>query len=289
MSFTFKEYQHLIADQKFNDAFDYRCRNVPKILYKYFELLDNQFCRESITNNCEKIKQKNEREFQALENGLVWMPTFNNLNDPFEFKAVYLDKKSLEEQGWQIGEIERLLNGIKTLFLLTSFSENLTNNMPMWTHYANNHKGFCIEYRTINPKYIYPISYEAEKIAIASSLTQMITKFISYGGSNIPKNDPELRYYYYIMYHMSIMKHKSWEYEKEYRAIYYNLRAQNSGDLVSLSDLGLEAAKIYIGVDCSKENKNRLLHIAQKLKCEIHEMFLDESEPLFELRYRLFS
>jgi len=51
----------------------------------------------------------------------------------------------------------------------------------MWAHYANNHKGFCVEYRITNPKHLYPISYEAERVAIASSITKMIAKFLSYG------------------------------------------------------------------------------------------------------------
>jgi hypothetical protein len=289
MCFSFKEYLRLISNQKYDEAFEYRCINVPKIIFKYFGLLDNQICQESTTRSCEKIKEKNERKFQALEDNLLWMPTYNNLNDPFEFKALYLNKQSLEVQGWQISGLERLLNGIKGLFLLACFSENLTNNMPMWAHYANNHKGFCVEYRITNPKYLYPISYEDERIAIASSITQMISKFSSYGEKKIPENDPELRIYFNIMYHMTIMKHKSWEYEKEYRAIYFNLKAQKSGDIVPLSELGLKVLRIYVGAECAEENKKRLLHIATKLDCEIKEMYLYEYEPSFELRFQALS
>ena len=289
MNFNFKEYFKLISEQKISEAFEYRCKNIPKILFKYFELLDDQQCPESTTNSCEKIKEKNERKFLALENNLLWMPTFNNLNDPFEFKALYLNKQSIEEQGWQASELERLLKGIKGLFLLACFSQNLTNNIPMWAHYANNHKGFCIEYRIINPKYVYPISYESARIEIASSITKMIAKFSSYGEKEIPKNDPELRRYYNIMYHMTIMKHKSWEYEKEYRAIFFNLMAEKSGSQVPLADLGLEVSRIYVGADCTAGNKKRLLHIATKLNCEINEMYLDEYEPSFELRFQALS
>ncbi|HEY8908764.1 MAG TPA: DUF2971 domain-containing protein [Desulfosporosinus sp.] len=289
MSFTFNEYLRLISDQKFNEAYEYRCINVPKTLFKYFRLIDNQLCQESTTYSCEKIKEKNERKFQALEDNVLWMPTYNNLNDPFEFKALYLNKQSLKDEGWQISELEGLLKGIKGLFLLASFSQNLTNNIPMWAHYANNHKGFCVEYRIANPKYLYPISYETERMAIASSITKMISKFSSYGEKAIPENDPELRLYFNIMYHMTIMKHKSWEYENEYRAIYYNLTGQKSGNKVLLSDLGLEVARIYVGADCTVEHRKRLLHIAMKLNCEINEMYLDEYEPSFELRYQELS
>jgi len=289
MSFTFTEYLRLISDQKIDEAYEYRCINVPKTLYKYSRLLGNQLCQESTTHRCEKIKEKNERKFQALENNLLWMPTFNHLNDPFEFKALYLNKQSLEDHGWQISELENLFKGIKGLFLLASFSQNLTNNIPMWSHYANNHKGFCVEYRITNPKHLYPISYEAERVAIASSITKMISKFSSYGETKIPENDPELRLYFNIIYHMTIMKHKSWEYEKEYRAIYYNMAAKKFGNRVHLSDLGLEVSKIYVGADCDIENRQRLLHIATRLNCEINEMYLDEYDPSFELRFQALS
>jgi len=289
MSFSFKEYLRLISDQKFNEAYEYRCINVPKILFKYFGLFDSQLCQESATQSCEKIKEKNELKFQALEDNLLWMPTFNNLNDPFEFKAFYLNKQSLEDHGWHISELERFLKGIKGLFLLACFSQNLTNNIPMWAHYANNHKGFCVEYTITDPKYLYPISYEVERIAISSSITKMISKFSSYGEKEIPENDPELRLYFNIMYHMTVMKHKSWEYEKEYRAIYYNQTAQKIGNNVPLSDLGLEVSSIYVGADCDIENRQRLLHIATKLNCEINEMYLDEYEPSFELRFQTLS
>jgi len=106
------------------------------------------------------------------------------------------------------------------------------------------------------------------------------------GETKILENDPELRLYFNIIYHMTIMKHKSWEYEKEYRAIYFNLTGEKSGNPVRLVDLGLEVAKIYVGADCAVENRQRLVHIATKLNCEINEMYLDEYEPSFELHFR---
>ena len=289
MNFTFTEYLRLISEQKIDEAYEYRCINVPKILYKYSRLLDNQLCQESITHRCEKIKDKNERKFQALEDNMLWMPTYNHLNDPFEFKALYLNKQSLDNYGWEVPELERFLKDIKELFLLASFSQNLTDNIPMWAHYANDHKGFCVEYRIVDPKYLYPISYEAERVAIASSITKLIPKFLNYDKTKISETDPELRLYFNIIYHMTIMKHKSWEYEKEYRAIYFNQTAEKLGNKVPLSDLGLEISKIYVGTDCDIENKQRLLQIATKLNCEINEMYLDEYEPSFELHFQALS
>jgi len=93
----------------------------PRPFYKYSKLLGNQLCQESTTHSCEKIKDKNERKFQALEDNLLWMPTYNHLNDPFEFKALYLNKESCDDYGGQMPELERFLKGIKELFFAGQF------------------------------------------------------------------------------------------------------------------------------------------------------------------------
>lgn len=82
------------------------------------------------------------------------------------------------------------------------------NNLPMWNHYANAHKGICLEYDTTNITDIYQIN----------------RLFPVVYGSNMPdctymlqKGDKALG----LMYdYMAMHKLEDWKYEDEWRMIY---------------------------------------------------------------------
>lgn len=286
MAFNFSKYINLLDEKKFIEANNYRIKNVPTTLYKFYFLHDIEDCK--ITSHCDWITEKNEQKFNALENKKVWMPSSAYLNDPFEFKSIYLDKKKLAEVGCSIDFYESILAKIKDSKVLTCFTTNLTN-MPMWAHYANDHKGFCVEYKVINSDLIFPVSYEVERIPIATSIVNLITLLNrKYSGENLEEED--LRLYYEILFHGgSTVKCKSWDYEKEYRAIYIKKDFKSNGQLVLLSDLGLEVSKFFLGINCNDINRARLNKISKGLSCSIYEMYLDEYSTGFELSNRIFK
>lgn len=105
-----------------------------------------------------------ERDFNSLLNNQIYAPPFINLNDPFEgmyneeitLLATFLGKTFKVDTSGVFESFEEIKNYKSKLgiySLSTTYSEEL-----MWAHYANSHKGFCIEYQIdkLKDKYLAP-------------------------------------------------------------------------------------------------------------------------------------
>lgn len=99
-----------------------------------------------------------ERDLKSLEKNFYWSAKFDDLNDPCEtlinkepFKVQSKAFANIfgQEKSEQFLEVEKSLNnlfevrkkGIGIYSLSKTFKDEL-----LWAHYANSHKGFCIEY-----------------------------------------------------------------------------------------------------------------------------------------------
>ena len=77
-----KKYFELLQNQKYIEAKEYRKKLIPQKLVKYV----------SLTND----NESNEKKFFSLENNMAWFSSIKALNDPYEFKCMYIDEKKLE-------------------------------------------------------------------------------------------------------------------------------------------------------------------------------------------------
>lgn len=256
---------------------------MPKTLYKYVSLSDNIFC-DKYGNNC--IHNKDESKFNAISNHQIWMSRYSNLNDPFEYRAMYIKRKELEDKGWPIEILDDYINRTKDVYLICSFTKNLVDNMPMWAHYSNNHRGYCIEYEVLNPKLVYPISYEEERFGIASILTSLFDLTYKIYKGEIDENNKDYQFYCSLVTHFGLIKHKSWNYENEYRVLHADLNGNKYGALIPSIQLGLNIKKIFIGNQCSAENKKRLKSIAENIGIKAYEMYINDDESKYKLSYR---
>ena len=104
-----------------------RCTNCNEIgiykLYKYVRFYD--------------------RSLDILKNKMIWFSTAEKLNDPFEF-SFHLSEMHIN--GFPIDEVslETAIRAMKQMGVLP-FSE-INDNILMWSHYSESHKGFCIEF-----------------------------------------------------------------------------------------------------------------------------------------------
>lgn len=161
-----------------------------------------------------------ERDLNSLEKNYFWSSKFEDLNDPQE-NLILIDKfvkqsswltrifgkKSSEAPSKVQEDLENILshnNIIGIYSLSTSFIDKL-----LWAHYANSHKGFCIEYDldllldnyVYENKYSFPVIYSVKP-------SQIALKDIP----NASKNDD-------LIQKAFGSKSKEWEYEQEYRII----------------------------------------------------------------------
>ncbi|MGC9976036.1 MAG: DUF2971 domain-containing protein [Syntrophales bacterium] len=120
-----------------------------------------------------KYRAFNPRNLSMLETGKVWFAKPESFNDPFDCKIPFdpsLTTEDLKEYCQRTGESELMLlmltnkKGEVTPEFIERWGEELkkvdeqlrncgvfslsalNNNILLWAHYADGHKGFCIEY-----------------------------------------------------------------------------------------------------------------------------------------------
>lgn len=282
MGYNKKIYIKLLNENKFEEADIYRTSNMPKTLFKYISLNDSIKC-EQIEGSCRKCFNLNELKFNSLENDKLWLSAFQNLNDPFEYKSLFIDIEKLEQHKWPIEFVKSAFQSIADAFVIASFTTTAIDNMPMWAHYANNHQGFCVEYEVINSKLIFPISYEKYRVPMASIITNYIDIAYKLWKGTITANDNDYKLYTHIVLHNALIKHKSWKYENEYRIVSLNPIREQVGASYSLNSLGLKVKRIFIGKSCSIENRKRLINIAKNKNLEVFDTVLEEQSKLYRL------
>ena len=267
--FELKNYLQLLMDEQYIDAKDYRVSNMPTKVFKYVSLT---------TEPSDKL---NSSKFDTLINDKCWLSTKENLNDPFEMRSNFIDKKRLIDANWDVEYCENVFSAIQKIFLIGSFTTTATDNMPMWAHYAGNHSGFCTEYEIINPEYFYKVSYENTRIGIANIIMNYIARMSEVAnGSNFENKDME---FMQVFMHMPSIKHTSWSYENEYRLVYINFNKAEVGESISNSKLGIKISKVYLGSQMSSENKSILTEICKGKNIRLEEVYFEDSLTEFTL------
>ena len=130
----------------------------------------------------------------------------------------------------------------------------------MWSHYTDNHKGFCLEYNFINTDihptltdFLFPIIYREEMYDMSIDLAERM-----WNAENYNK---------YSMIHSLIVKSLEWAYEKEWRLISIPL-GKDSG--FNLPFFKPEA--IYLGSRMNDEDKDKLIDVAKKKQIKVFQM-----------------
>ncbi|PBJ11517.1 DUF2971 domain-containing protein [Flavobacterium sp. ACN6] len=191
-----------------------------------------------------------ERDLSSIINNYFWGSSFDELNDPCE-NVVVSDK--FLKQTKAISSFFSKKRNDAFVNLHTAFNNLLAFNKRigiyalsktyldelLWAHYANSHKGFCIEYDS--------------DLLISSFKTEKVFSYSVLYGNNPPeitikditiKNDG-------LIYKMTAYKSKRWEYEKEYRIVTDNFGKQS---------YNYEAVKsIYFGLRMDKDQKLRMM------------------------------
>ncbi|HHQ4317735.1 DUF2971 domain-containing protein [Clostridium perfringens] len=236
-----------------------RARNiVPSMkLYKY---------RSGLYNN-----DGTNYDLQNLKDDKIRFTNMRNFNDPFECKVICKDivdsldeelsrftkflKVRKEDKQKIINEAHNeLIRSCNKTFLdnllICSFSE-CNDNILMWSHYSNCHKGFCIEYdfeQLIKKRaMIFPIIYSKKVPDIDKS---------HIGNSR---------------YSRIYTKSLDWEYEKEWRFI-------SIGDSEGVN-LRIDKPKaIYLGCNITKRLEEDLIKICKDKEINCYKAKKDSYE-----------
>ena len=221
-----------------------------------------------------KYRSGTDYDLKALENNQYWSSSVEQLNDPCE--AITDTKK-----------VKRLLNyigqkvGAKTKEDFELINDNTDEVLSMdnkmgiyslsktpldellWAHYANSHKGFCIEYDLDillkndgeNHIHSFPVLYSNKPPSIGfldvirNKQNSMIKKF-------------------------AFHKSKRWEYEQEHRIV---------TSKIGLNSYNPKALKsIYFGLKISESDKNQIINLLQLRDINFYQIELEKNSYSFK-------
>ena len=217
-----------------------------------------------------------KRDLNSLKNDEFWASSTSQLNDPCEGVI-------------SIDDLEQQLNYLKNIFY--QHSDNLaiieqrfhnTINMKdtklgifslsktysdelLWAHYANSHKGFCIEYDL-------DLLLSKQDLKHRFFDIQYSDKMPNLGFSQFSDpNNPDI-----LIKKMLGYKSKRWEYEQELRII-----TENKG--INTYDYGAVKA-IYFGLKTPKSTISKIIKTLQGRKIKYFQMYLKPNSFKFEAK-----
>lgn len=120
-------------------------------------------------------EKSNLRKLNCLREDMLWFSHYIYLNDKLEFEIKYDGKKVSEETGIRKENVDLLVDTMKEIYDVCSFS--YMQEMYMWETYANHDKGICIVFDVENYDMLYPVEYlDKNKIDYTSILIKDYSK-----------------------------------------------------------------------------------------------------------------
>lgn len=245
-----KTYINMLNNDKIaiNDIMEQMKGHVPPKLYRYMEF--GKWWKEN------------------LFKGSIHLSEPKTFNDPFDSVPFVNMEEFWDKYGRSLFEMNNGLDlEMKEREVILAYNEMVKftqeemrvccfterkDSLLMWAHYAQSHKGFCIEYDTSKMpdnirKIFLPVIYQKQ---IYDS-----THDFKPDGNNI---------FNFLFY-----KSDEWSYEKEWRIAVYNKQIRkemNFADYIS---------SVYLGIKCEKENKQEILEWAKEKGITIYQEYID--------------
>ena len=173
-------------------------------------------------------------------------------------------------------EIEKLKQKINEIIGVTCFAER-PDNVLMWSHYANKHTGFCVEYdfsklKSIEAKsMLFPVIYSKNRAVLPLGLFDFSDiKNVKLVENSLPI--PEI-------VEALLIKSEVWQYEEEWRIICF-LKNLNEQKLVENM-----ISKVYLGANINEENERLISELAKAKEVPV-EKFKIRPET-FELKIQI--
>lgn len=235
--------------------------------------------------------------YELINDDLMFLPKIKDLNDPFEIQLFYDIEKIKNAFTFKNRKIIKKVVGNETFEaeyippinsknidelnnILYDMNENIKNKTsvvclserndinPLWAHYADNHKGICIEYdlKNCNNNFLktlcLPIDY-VEKRDNTRDLKSIII-------------DEDYENSLFIL-KTAITKSKDWEYEQEWRIIFLE-SFPNYTDFYSDKHYikFIKPKSIYLGLDIDDKIEKKIKDICEFRGINLYKMVKEE-------------
>lgn len=227
-----------IEDSKYKDIID-------RLIKEDFSMKINYKIENNSLYNYTSI---NKNTIKLIKNNGLWLSHTNNFNDPVDPSIKLFNRNS--------GEYDYLLDSIKVACLTTD-----NKNTVMWGHYADKHRGICIEYD------ISPLLDKNEN--------DFLIRKINYDRTAMINENIEL-YDLNLLMDLFSIKSKEWEYENEYRILYYDSERRKNGLVKPLT-----IKSICFGTETPESDKELICDIVENVEL-LYEAKFDDKE-LFKM------
>ncbi len=185
----------------------------------------------------------------------------------------------------------KAVESVKRMTFIACFSEDI-HSVTMWSHYANSHKGFALEY---DPKVfqlrcqmcdklkqcdkaavcnLYPVIYQRQRYDATNYLGWYIGKSM---GIRIKNPDT------FTISKLILYKSSQWSYEKEWRLIVNKINEFE--DKTPYCIYHIKPKAIYYGTRISPINKKMLHLIAKEKGFEEYQMYIDDKSYKYLVKY----
>lgn len=252
----------LLFPEKLNDPFD--C----VLTYSNESLLQYQMCSH-LDNTIKKIEPdfritNNEREFLKKSDDILRDLVKIVVKQDSNIREENVDGFATAVRKLVTEMPQPLVDGVKHSSLLSSFTERV-DSILMWSHYAQDHTGFCLEYDlkslgidSMTTRMLYPILYRKDLLDVTDFIRRSL--------------DNEKRFNNTIGLYAAIVKSIEWSYEKEWRLVFpFGVLEQEQAWRVPVPKA------VYLGAKIDKSNKKQIIKIAEKKNVPVYQASTDKT------------
>ncbi len=205
------------------------------------------------------------------------MPIFDEIMNMVLKSKMQQDKKYKErleiEKNIFLSRIDESIKKIKDNLLVSCFS-NKNDSILMWSHYADKHKGICVEFEVESSNF-YKVEYGKKRLKFDLNTICCIVLAYDYLGEDINPENPGIKK---AVLKMLTQKFIDWQYESEFRTIH--TKSEKNEDIYKPKDKYLlkmpSINKIFVGCKMAQKQKKQLTKDYPNIK--IVEMIESETE-----------
>lgn len=289
---------YLNTPENFNDPFDCFIQSNPQEFQKRFVIqkikeysliqkgiIKQEEFQRLLTAPCNSMIHRNKyimsKDFSSVLNEITYQNGYPRILEEIEVASKKYFEKALKDMK-SIGMRVSSFSGFD-IWKWSACTE-------MWGHYADSHRGFCVEYDLSD----FILRFEngtttSEENAIMSSLFPCLYKstpnfiapliFYKYAMGKGFTRQQNINFQKELMYSY-IYKSSAWSYEHEWRLILPQKYSEIWNHLIPFP----YAKRIYLGVNMPLENKEYMYRLSERLGIEVNDSELDHYK--YEISFR---
>ena len=282
---------YLSKPAEYNDPFDCGLILTTKDLSEDFikevivESTFNDLKKISKCSTKEKVKLKRSKDIRNDLPKFVVKKTRPNISPEERPKYIEIEKRMFTE-GFYLDP------GFSQNIYVGCFSET-NKSILMWSHYANNHEGLCIEYNfkelglsNFFSRFIFPVIYKSNIFNMNDYLPDSKKDFGNVFKNyidgikiddfldriTVPEVNGELNNM--ALFYNALVKYEDWKYEKEWRYVFPYNDPENKKMYLPVP----KPKAIYLGAKTSKENFKKILKIGKDRDINVYKMEIKPNE-----------